>query len=227
MGTILMNTFNAAKKQEILDRINDPVRRKSSAQKGGDHELIANYDLKKYETELGIPVWVGRLYEKLAAGLSPIKKSTWSADFIGSINPEVDLSPIKDSFRLKILQRNKGILDNVSLIGASKSTLNQELLDAKADTDNWITNFNDTPGADARKAATLALMRQVFNRIILIKDAVIKKEARLITNVLYSNQQVLGDHESAQRNGIWINEDSNAHNDKTANDLITLLSGVI
>ncbi len=65
---------------------------------------LEKYDHKAYEVELGIPEWLARVEDALFENMTLKKSYTWPELFLKSINPGVNLEPVKAKFLIMVLE---------------------------------------------------------------------------------------------------------------------------
>ena len=111
-------------------------------------------DHRKYETELGIPVWLAHLEDRAFEGL-PIKRAkTWPSEFLSAINVGADLEKIKAPFLIFVLESALTKFDHKKF-PACKSAIDKVMELYK--TNGSLEDFNAAcAAADAAYAARAA-----------------------------------------------------------------------
>ena len=82
---------------------------------------LNNYSHSRYPIELGMPIWLARLEDKLFEGMSLKKSKTFPLEFLEAIKPGVDLEKVKGPFLIIILKYTLNKFDHIKYPNVLKS----------------------------------------------------------------------------------------------------------
>jgi hypothetical protein len=108
---------------------------------------LEDYNHQKYETELGIPLWLAKVEDTLFEGMSHDNAMAWPERFLVSIKPGVELDKVKAPFMIFVLESTLKHFDH------------EKFTDVKVAVDRVIAMYRSgdySHAADAGRAAYAA-----------------------------------------------------------------------